>query len=385
MTDTVDRQRTGDDRATSPAAVDLHDDERPVTPAVPDRPALATGTTSHLVDRHGRALRDLRVSVTDRCNLRCSYCMPEDDYQWLPQNDILSFEEITEVVAAFTAVGVTKVRLTGGEPLLRRGLPDLVARLAALPPINDLALTTNGTLLAGHADALRAAGLHRVTVSLDTLRPERHRAITRRDNHGSVIDGIAAVRRAGFTGTKINTVVMRGVNDDELADLVRYGADHGAEVRFIEYMDVGGATGWDRRHVVSADEILSSVSASLGPLAPAPTRPSAPARRYVTDDGATFGIVASTTTPFCQTCDRSRLTADGMWYRCLYAATGTDLRGPVRQGDGRVALSRLIAEQWRERRDQGAVDRAALAADRAAVPVDILRRDPHQEMHTRGG
>lgn len=358
-----------------------------MTPVALDRPSIAAGTAStpRMVDRLGRELRDLRVSVTDRCNLRCSYCMPEDDYQWLPQQDILSFDEITEVVAAFTTVGVTKVRLTGGEPLLRRGLPDLVERLAALPPIDDLALTTNGTRLAAHADALRAAGLRRVTVSLDTLRRDRHRAITRRDNHGSVIDGIAAVRRAGFTGTKINTVVMRGVNDDELADLVRYGADNDAEVRFIEYMDVGGATGWDPRHVVSADEILSRVSAALGPLAPTPTRPSAPARRYITDDGTSFGIVASTTTPFCQTCDRSRVTADGMWYRCLYAATGTDLRGPLRQGNGRAALSRLIADRWRERDDQGAVDRAALAGRRSAVPVDILRRDPHQEMHTRGG
>jgi GTP 3',8-cyclase len=347
------------------------------------RPVLPTPRRDHtVVDARGRPLRDLRLSVTDRCNLRCAYCMPEEDYEWLPRENFLSFEELETVVAAFADLGVSKVRLTGGEPLLRRDLPGLVQRLAAIPAIGDLALTTNGTLLADHAVALRAAGLHRLTISLDTLHHDRHRALTRRDNHHSVLAGIAAAGTAGFSNTKLNTVVMRGVNDDELADLVHFGADHQAEVRFIEYMDVDGATGWDLARVVPAAEILARLTDDLGPLTPAPSRASAPARRYHTAQGLRFGIVASTTAPFCGSCDRSRVTADGMWYRCLYARSGTDLRGVLRSG---ADLRDLIAAQWTERRDQGAVDRVALADRRAPTPVQILRRDPHQEMHTRGG
>ena len=195
-----------------------------------------------LSDTFGRALRNLRISVTDRCNLRCQYCMPEEDYVWLAREDILQFEEVGALVDVFADLGVDKVRLTGGEPLLRRDLADLVRLLARKPRIRDLALTTNGVLLAEHAPALRAAGLHRVTVSLDTLRPERFRALTRRPNHAQVLEGLRAVGAAGFSGTKVDTVVMRGVNDDELADLIEYGKTVAAEVRFIEYMDVGGAT-----------------------------------------------------------------------------------------------------------------------------------------------
>jgi cyclic pyranopterin phosphate synthase len=352
---------------------------------VPDLLATRTGVAGGVVDERGRALRDLRLSVTDRCNLRCAYCMPQEDYAWLPREDFLSFDELTTLVGAFADVGVTKVRLTGGEPLLRRGLPELVALLRGIPAITDLALTTNGTLLPGQAAALRDAGLHRVTISLDTLRPERHRALTRRDNHGAVVAGIAAAQAAGFTATKINAVVLRGVNDDELPDLVRFGADHSAEVRFVEYMDVGGATGWRPRQVVPAAEILDRIAAELGPLTSAPTRPSAPARRYTTAEGVTFGIVASTTTPFCATCDRSRVTADGMWFHCLYAAAGTDLRGALRSGADRHDLRHLIATAWTTRRDQGAVDRLALAEHRTSLPLRILRHDPHREMHTRGG
>ncbi|HEV8473291.1 MAG TPA: radical SAM protein, partial [Methylomirabilota bacterium] len=221
-----------------------------------------------LADTRGRFLRNLRVSVTDRCNLRCGYCMPEEEYVWLPREEILQFEEMSRLVDVFTALGVDKVRLTGGEPLLRRDLPALVRLLAAKPAVRDLAMTTNGVLLAEHAAALRAAGLHRVTVSLDTLRPDRFAALTRRTTHAQVLEGIAAVPRAGFTDTKLDTVVIRGVNDDELADLIEFGRRVPAEVRFIEYMDVGGATRWSLAQVVSRGEILDRLARRYGRIEP---------------------------------------------------------------------------------------------------------------------
>src|SRR5712692_10139861 len=208
-------------------------------------------------DTYGRLLRNLRVSVTDRCNLRCAYCMPEEEYVWLPRQEILNFEEIERLVDVFIELGVDKVRLTGGEPLLRRDLPRLIRLLAAKKAIRDLAITSNGILLGDEAPALKAAGLHRVTVSLDTMRPERFAQLTRRDTHAQVLEGLAAVARAGFTDTKIDTVVMRGVNDDELADLIEFGRSVPAEVRFIEYMDVGGATRWSMDKVVSRQEMLA--------------------------------------------------------------------------------------------------------------------------------
>ncbi len=310
--------------------------------------------------------------------------MPEADYAWLPRADILSFEELERVVRVFARAGVTKVRLTGGEPLLRRELPKLVARIASVPGICDISLTTNGARLAAHAAALLDAGLSRVTVSLDTLRPERHVAITQRDNHAVVLAGIESLRATGFDNTKLNTVVMRGVNDDELADMVDFSHGVGAEPRFIEYMDVGGATNWSRDRVVSADELLERLAAAFGPVTAATSNPSAPARRYALGDGRVFGIVASTTEPFCATCDRSRVTADGVWYRCLYASSGTDLRSMLRSGSDEDVFAAIV-HTWGERRDQGAVERAALSDRSAAVPVELLRRDPHLEMHTRGG
>ncbi|HEY7868109.1 MAG TPA: radical SAM protein, partial [Methylomirabilota bacterium] len=211
-------------------------------------------------DSLDRPLRNLRLSVTDRCNLRCQYCMPEEEYVWLPRHDVLSFEEMGRLVDVFADLGVDKVRLTGGEPLLRRDLDRLVRMLAANPHITDLAMTTNGVLLAEQASALRAAGLHRVTVSLDTLREDRFKTLTRRDTHGRVLEGIAAVARAAWPGFKLDTVVMRGVNDDELADLIEYAATVSAEVRFIEYMDVGGATHWSMERVVPRAEMLARLA-----------------------------------------------------------------------------------------------------------------------------
>ena len=314
--------------------------------------------------------------------------MPEEEYAWLRRADLLTFEEIQQLVEVFTQLGVDKVRLTGGEPLLRRDLPDLVRMLADVTAVRDLAMTSNGVLLGGQASALRAAGLHRVTVSLDTLRPERFRALTRRDDHGAVLRGIEAVRAAGFPGLKLDTVVIRGVNEDELVELVEFARGVDAEVRFIEYMDVGGATRWSRSQVVSRAEILERLAARYGPIEPIREETSAPAERFRLRDGATFGIIASTTTPFCQTCDRSRLTADGTWYLCLYAQRGVDLRTPLRAGASRDELRALIAGGWTRRRDRGAEERKDLEAighRGVLVQIEGLRQDPHLEMHTRGG
>ena len=220
-----------------------------------------------LRDVHERPLGNLRLSVTDRCNLRCSYCMPEPDYVWLPREDILHFEEIERLADVFVTLGVDKIRLTGGEPLLRRDLPDLVRRLASRSAIRDLAMTTNGVLLAPQAAALRAAGLHRLTVSLDTLRPDRFRTLTRFDELDRVLDGIA-VAAPLFPGLKLDTVVIRDVNDDELVDLIEFARTHRAEVRFIEYMDVGGATHWSMPRVLPRSEMIARLEAHYGPITP---------------------------------------------------------------------------------------------------------------------
>lgn len=336
-------------------------------------------------DTQGRFLRNLRVSVTDRCNLRCAYCMPEEEYLWLPRDEILHFEEIGRLVDVFISLGVDKVRLTGGEPLLRRDLPRLIRLLAAKPPLRDLAITSNGMLLAEQAPSLKEAGLHRVTVSLDTLRPDRFALLTRRDTHAQVLEGLAAVARAGFGDTKIDTVVMRGVNDDELADLIECGKRVKAEVRFIEYMDVGGATRWSMDKVVSRAEMLEGLTKRYGPIEAVVEATTAPADRYRLPDGTIFGIISSTTAPFCSDCDRSRVTADGLWYLCLYAQKGIDLRGPLRSGASADELRALITGRWESRTDRGAEDRLALRERAPLLQVERLKRDPHLEMHTRGG
>jgi GTP 3',8-cyclase len=310
--------------------------------------------------------------------------MPEAEYVWLPREDILHFEEIEQLVDAFTTLGVDKVRLTGGEPLLRRDLPDLVARLARRPAIRDLALTTNGVLLATHAQALRDAGLHRLTVSLDTLQDDRFKSLTRSDELARVLQGIDVAARL-FPGLKLDTVVIRGVNDDELIDLMEFARARGAEIRFIEYMDVGGATHWSMPRVVSRAEILERLSAHYGPAIAVAEASTAPADRYHLSDGTVFGIISSTTEPFCSDCDRSRLTADGLWYLCLYAARGTDLRGPLRAGASAEELAEIIRTHWVARTDRGAEQRLASRDRSQLIPVDTLRRDPHLEMHTRGG
>jgi cyclic pyranopterin phosphate synthase len=346
---------------------------------------MSSLSANSLADQFGRPLRSLRVSVTDRCNLRCRYCMPLENYQWLPREALLSFEEVARLVDVFTTLGVEDIRLTGGEPLLRRELPKLIQMLAANPRVRDLAMTTNGVLLGENAQALADAGLGRVTVSLDTLRPERFQQLTRRDLHAEVLGGMAAARRAGLKGIKLDTVVVRGANDDELPDLIEFGKRAAAEVRFIEYMDVGGAIEWAMDRVVRRAEMLEILSRRYGAIASLGENGPAPAQRFRLPDGTLFGIISSTTTPFCRRCDRSRLTADGMWYLCLYAASGIDLRGPLRRGASDRELAEWIASAWRGRTDRGAEMRLADRHRGVFVPIERLRQDPHLEMHTRGG
>jgi len=337
-----------------------------------------------VLDQLDRPLRNLRLSVTDRCNLRCSYCMPEAEYVWLPREDMLHFEEISRLTDVFMSLGVNHIRLTGGEPLLRRDLPTLIDMIARKPGLNDLALTTNGILLTDQIDGLKAAGLRRVTVSLDTLRPDRFVKLARFDELTRVLRGIDSASRV-FGALKIDTVVMRGVNDDELVDLIEFGKRVNAEVRFIEYMDVGGATAWSWDSVLPRKEMVERIGAHYGKVESIVEHSSAPADRYRLPDGTVFGIISSTTEPFCAACDRSRLTADGMWYLCLYATRGTDLRAAMRAGATSEQLKATIAAAWQARADRGAETRLALGERRAFVPLSTLKQNPHLEMHTRGG
>jgi cyclic pyranopterin phosphate synthase len=335
-------------------------------------------------DLLGRPLRNLRLSVTDRCNLRCSYCMPEAEYVWLPRHDILQFEEMSTLIDVFARAGVDRVRLTGGEPLLRRDLPELIRMIARKPAIRDLALTTNGVMLGEHARQLHLAGLHRLTVSLDTLRADRFQALTRFDSLNQVLAGIDEAVNY-FERIKLDAVIIRGTNDDEIVPLLEYAKRIGGELRFIEYMDVGGATQWSPERVMSRLEMLAVLANEYGPIAPIVEATSAPADRFRLTDGTIFGIISSTTEPFCSSCDRSRLTADGMWYRCLYATTGTDLRAPLRAGTSPDDLLKLITREWTARADRGAEERLGVRDRTSLVSASSLKKNPHLEMHTRGG
>jgi cyclic pyranopterin phosphate synthase len=339
------------------------------------------------IDRFGRPLGSLRLSVTDRCNMRCGYCMPNDNYVWLPRTSLLTFEESARLATIFATLGVRKVRLTGGEPLLRQGLDQLVRMLAAIPAIDDLALTTNGILLAPAADLLREAGLRRVTISLDTLRPDRLLAYAKSPRHGDILAGIDAALRARYDSVKLNAVLIAGYNDDEIGELLEFGRERGVEVRFIEYMDVGGATSWQPDRVVTKEAILAAVRRRFGPVEEddAAARGEAPAELFRLADGTAFGIIASTTAPFCAACDRSRITADGTWYLCLYADQGLDLRTPLRSGASDAELAALIGSTWSRRLDRGAEQRLALPERGALYALEGLRADPRREMHTRGG
>jgi GTP 3',8-cyclase len=301
---------------------------------------------SGLVDNYGRVATDLRVSLTDRCNLRCAYCMPEEGLAWLPKPELLTDDEVVHLVSvAVTRLGVDEIRFTGGEPLLRRGLVGIVARTAALAPRPQISLTTNGIGLARQAEALHEAGLDRVNVSLDTIRPETFRQLARRDRLQDVLNGLAAAQAAGLAPVKVNAVLMRGVNDDEAVELLEFCLDHGYELRFIEQMPLDAQHGWSRDTMVTADEILAMLGERFG-LEPmdAATRGSAPAESFSVRGGpATVGIIASVTRPFCGDCDRVRLTADGQVRDCLFARTESDLRTALRDG----ADDEELADRWR--------------------------------------
>jgi cyclic pyranopterin phosphate synthase len=308
-----------------------------------------------MTDRFGRVHTDLRVSLTDRCSLRCTYCMPPEGLPWLPRAELLTDDEIVRLVGVAVGLGVTSIRLTGGEPLLRPGAPALVARLAALRPRPELSLTTNGLLLRRDAAALAAAGLDRVNVSLDTLDPERFHRITFRDRHADVLTGLAAARTAGLLPIKINSVLLRGVNDDEAPALLSWALEHGYALRFIEQMPLDAQHGWDRSMMITADEVLAALQQDyrLSPM-PLPGRGSTPAETWFVQDGPgrggwqldppTVGIIGSVTRPFCAACDRLRLTADGQVRNCLFATDESDLRTPLRAGATDADLAaRLVA------------------------------------------
>jgi cyclic pyranopterin phosphate synthase len=299
-----------------------------------------------LIDTYGRIATDLRVSLTDRCNLRCTYCMPEQGLQWLAKPELLTDDEIVRLVRiAVTDLGVTGVRFTGGEPLLRPGLVGIVESCAALEPRPKLSLTTNGIGLARTAVALGTAGLDRVNVSFDTLRSDVFQTLTRRKRHTDVVEGLNAAREAGLTPVKINSVLMRGINDDEAPELLSWALDNAYELRFIEQMPLDAQHGWQRDNMVTAEEILAKLSTRFTLTAEESCdRGSAPAERWLVDGGpATVGVIASVTRPFCRACDRTRLTADGQVRNCLFAREESDLRTALRSG----APDAEIAEMWR--------------------------------------
>jgi cyclic pyranopterin phosphate synthase len=327
-----------------------------VTPTELGLPALRTPRTAprgparpadpRLVDRFGRVATDLRISLTDRCNLRCTYCMPAEGLDWMPRAEQLTDAELVRLIGiAVRDLGIRELRFTGGEPLLRRGLEDVIAASAAFAPRPDISLTTNGVGLARRAVALAAAGVNRLNVSLDTLRPDRFAAITRRDRIDDVLDGMEAARAAGLSPVKINTVLLRGVNDDEAVPLLRFAVARGYELRFIEQMPLDAQHGWRRAEMVTAGEILADLRTAFT-LTPEPgDRGGAPAERRLVNGGpAVVGVIASVTRPFCGACDRTRLTADGQVRSCLFARTETDLRALLRGG----ASDAEIADVWRD-------------------------------------
>ncbi|HXZ99326.1 MAG TPA: GTP 3',8-cyclase MoaA [Candidatus Binatia bacterium] len=327
-------------------------------------------------DRRERPMRDLRISVTDRCNFRCPYCMPRSHYgpghRFLPLEKQLTAPELERLAGVFISLGVTKIRLTGGEPLLRRDLVDIVGRLSRLG-VEDLALTTNGALLARHAAALAEAGLHRVTVSLDSLDPEVFAAMSDASVPvAEVLAGIMAAQAAGLNPIKLNCVVRRGNNEGSILELVEFARSHGLQLRFIEYMDVGSSNGWRRQDVVPALEILETVG-RVHPLLAEDREPSAVARRYRFADGAgELGIIASVSQPFCGDCSRARLGSDGRLYTCLFAIAGLDLREPLRSGADDRELRRLVSERWLRRNDRYSEIRASLTAPLRHVEMSYI-------------
>ena len=306
-----------------------------------------------LLDTLQRPMQDLRISVTDRCNFRCTYCMPHDEYKWMERAEVLRFDEIVRLARLLVAHGVSQVRLTGGEPLVRRELEKLIAQLREVPGLKDLSLTTNGALLGAQAPALKAAGLERINVSIDTLKEDRFRQITQRGELAPVLEGLAAAKAAGMHPIKINAVVIRGFNDDELLDLVEFGRTQGFEVRLIEYMDVGNASGWSQAKTFTKKEMLDVIHARYPLREVGRAAGSAPAVDYEFIDGAgRLGIIGSVTEPFCSSCTRIRLTADGRLVTCLFAESGFDLKSLMRQGATDSQIMEAIRSVWAVRGDR---------------------------------
>jgi cyclic pyranopterin phosphate synthase len=330
-----------------------------------------------LTDRLGRPLRDLRVSVTDRCNFRCGYCMPREvfgeAYEFLPRRQILTFEEITRVARIFVGLGVRKVRLTGGEPLLRQDLPDLVRMLHEIPDL-DLALTTNGSLLPQLAQPLADAGLSRVTVSLDSLDDEVFRSMNDvRFSVARVLEGIEAAAAAGLHPVKVNAVVRRGLNDHTVVELARHFKDSGHVLRFIEYMDVGTTNGWRLDEVVAGQEIIDKINAEIPLVAMESAYRGEVARRWrFTDGEGEIGVITSVTQPFCGDCTRARLSAEGKLYTCLFAGAGTDLKEVLRSGVGDEAIIALVEKIWRARQDRYSEERTDETADLDRIEMSYI-------------
>lgn len=308
--------------------------------------------------------------------------MPEETYRWIRRDLILSFEESIRLVGLFQQLGVTKLRLTGGEPLVRHQLPELVGKLSQLG-LDEIAMTTNGVLLAKHQEALFSAGLDRVTVSLDAVEPELFKKISQRDDLGRVLEGLESV--ANRPGLKMDSVIMKGINENQMVPLLELANRIGAEVRFIEYMDVGGATRWSSDRVYSQDEMIRDLEDVYGTVEVLPGRGSAPAQRFCLPSGQAFGIIASTTKPFCRSCDRVRVTADGQLLTCLYSRRGKDLRALLRSSISDQELLEELAQVWRVRDDRGAERRLELERRGPLANKEELQENVHLEMHTRGG
>jgi cyclic pyranopterin phosphate synthase len=313
-----------------------------------------------VIDALKRPIKDLRISVTDRCNFRCTYCMPLDEYEWIDKKEILTFEEITRLAKLNIEFGVAKIRLTGGEPLVRQDLPVLVEKLAALEGLEDLCLTTNGALLSERIHALKAAGLQRINISIDSLDPVKFKRMTKRGDLSKVLNGIFAAKHAGMAPIKLNAVVERGVNDDDILPLVEFSRENGFAMRFIEYMDVGNANNWTSAKLVSKKEILEKIHARYPLREVGRDRGSAPSVDYEFVDGrGDIGVIASVTEPFCGSCTRLRLTADGKLVTCLFSQVGHDVKALLRRGATDDDLRTFLGSVWEKRTDRYSVERLA--------------------------
>ncbi len=336
-----------------------------------------------MTDTFNRPMRDLRISVTDRCNFRCTYCMPFDEYTWIDKKEILSFEEITRLTRLFVKLGVDKIRLTGGEPLVRQSIEELIGQLSQIHGLKDISLTTNGSLLAEKAASLKSAGLNRINVSVDTLDADKFKRITKRGDLDKVLQGLFTAKKVGLLPIKINAVIERGVNDDDVLNLVEFSRENGFAIRFIEYMDVGNSNNWSSQKMVSKKEILERVHARFPLKEKGRDRGSAPSVDYQFVDGrGDIGVIASVTEPFCSTCVRARLTADGKLVTCLFSQIGHDLKGLLRSGSTDEEILNLMAGVWKKRADRYSDER--LEAMQSSTGYDP-KRHKKIEMITLGG